>query len=250
MYTICQNLKSIEVKYGASYSYPTKSFIPIFTSSNDTVLKSIYMSSPKLRLAWNKTFSNDEKSFNIEFVGDSNKFIERLKEFCVKVVKKKCKSDHEIDLNQIKSYTNDAHTLRFYNVNISDISSYDEDGHKISINDIVRDDQVKILFHLHGIAFKGMKVQFEMKLIQIMKALPYAQVNQTMNLLMNPKPVHTQHSIKSIPMPPPPPPPSMKNVPQHTPKPKQPTKPLVHSGLSAISQEELLKAMSKLKKRE
>ena len=249
MYTICQNLKSIEVKYGASYSYPTKSFIPIFTSSNDTILKSIYMSSPKLRLAWNKTFSNDEKSFNIEFVGDSNKFIERLKEFCAKVVKKKCKSDHEIDLNQIKSYTNDAHALRFYNVNISDISSYDEDGHKISIYDIVRDDQVKILFHLHGIAFKGMKVQFEMKLIQIMKVLPYAQVNQTMNLLTNPKPFQS-HSIKSIPMPPPPPPPSMKNVPQHKPKPKQPTKPVALSALSVISQEELLKAMSKLKKRE
>jgi hypothetical protein len=208
------------------------------------------MSSPKLRLAWNKTFSNDEKSFNIEFVGDSNKFIERLKEFCAKVVKKKCKSDHEIDLNQIKSHTNDAHTLRFYNVNISDISSYDEDGHKISIYDIVRDDQVKILFHLHGIAFKGMKVQFEMKLIQIMKVLPYAQVNQTMNLLTNPKPFQS-HSIKSIPMPPPPPPPSMKNVPQqHKPKPKQPTKPVALSALSVISQEELLKAMSKLKKRE
>ena len=248
MYTICQNLKSIEVKYGASYSYPTKSFIPIFTSSNhDTILKSIYISSPKLLLAWNKTFSNDEKSFNIEFVGDSNKFIERLKEFCVKVVKKKCKSDHEIDLNQIKSYTNDAHTLRFYNVNISDISSYDEDGHKISINDIVRDDQVKILFHLHGIAFKGMKVQFEMKLIQIMKVLPYAKVNQTMNLLTTTKPF----PIKSIPTPPPPPPPFAKNVPpQHKPKQKQPTKPVVRSGLSAISQEELLKAMSKLKKRE
>lgn len=248
MYSICQNLKSIEVKYGASYSYPTKSFIPIFTSSNETVLKSIYMSSPKLRLAWNKTFSNDEKSFNIEFVGESNKFIERLKEFCIKVMKKKSKNDHEIDLNQIKSYTNDAHTLRFYNVNISDISTYDEDGHKISIHDIVRDDQVKILFHLHGIAFKGIKVQFEMKLIQIMKVLPYAQVNKTMNLLTNPKAFPT-HSVKPIPMPPPPPPPTIKKP--NTPLQKQQsTKTVVRSGLSAISQEDLIKAMAKLKKRE
>jgi hypothetical protein len=52
-------------------------------------------------------------------------------------------------------------------------------------------------------------------------------------------------------MPPPPPPPSMKNtkvISQY--KNNKSPKPIIRSGLSAISQEELLKAMSKLKKRE
>ena len=261
MYSIYQNLKSIEVKYGASYAYPTKTFIPLF-NSQESVLKSIYISSSKLRLAWNKTFSNDDKTFNIEFVGDSNKFIERLKELCLKVVKKKTTHDHEIDLNQIKSYPNDAHTLRFYNVNISDVFSYDENGDSISIHDIVRDDQVKILFHFHGIIYKGMKVQIEMKLIQIMKMYPYSQVNKTMNMLQVPRMV-TQKSSQLMPPPPPPPPACISRLPNNKGKAAQVAKvaqatqvgkatqaaKVARSSLSIISQEELLKAMAKLKKR-
>ena len=246
MYHIHQNLKSVDVKYGSLYHFPTKSFVPIFTSSTeDTILKSIYVSSPKFRLAWNKTFSNDEKSLNVEFVGDSNKFIERLKDFCVKTIKKKMTNEHEIDLNQIKLYTNEAHTLRFYNVNLSEISTYDENGNQISINDIVRDDALKILFHLNGIAFKGAKAQFEMKLIQIMKLNPYSQVNKTMTLLTVPKPI-CNPSVPPPPCPPPCPPriPSKKTVTN----PMSQTK-TARSNLSMISKEDLLKAMANLKKR-
>lgn len=230
MYCILQSLKSIDVKYGSKYHVPNKTIIPVFTNSND-MLKSIYVSSPKLNLPWHKSFCDDESMVNIEFANENNQFTKRLKEFCLKTIKGKIESSFEIDLHQIKVYANDAHTLRFYNVKVKDISIYDETGRSISINDINRDDYVKILFHLNAIVIKGTKVQFDMKLIQVMKLIPYVQVNKTMSLLSGPKPNPTT--------PPPPPPPPPRHT-QHKQK--------MVSSLSVISKDELLDAMSRLKK--
>ena len=229
MYCILQSLKSIEVKYGSKYDIPNRSIIPIFTNSN-SMLKSVYMSSPKLTLPWHKTFSNDESLVNIEFANDNNQFIKRLREFCVKTIKNKV-NGIEIDLHQIKIYNNDAHTLRFYNAKVKEISIYDENGIPITINEISKDDSVKILFHLNAIVIKDTKVQFDMKLIQIMKIIPYAQVNKHMNLLSD---------IKQQPPPPP--------LPKTTLLTKPEKKLKMVSSLSSISKDELLHAMSRLKK--
>ena len=200
MYCIVQTLKSIEVKYGSQYDVPNKSIVPIFTNEN-SILKSIYVSTPRLVLPWPKTFSDDEKTFNIEFANENNQFIKRLKGFCMKTIKNKIDTNngYDIDLNQIKVYNNDAHTLRFFNVKVNDISVYDETGNSISINDIIKEDYVKILFHIHAIVIKNTRVHFDMKLIQIMKMIPYLCVNKSMNLL------HDFTSTKKPPVPPPPP---------------------------------------------
>mgnify|MGYP006124711775 CR=1 FL=1 len=244
MFTIHENLKSIDVKYGCKFDIPNKSIVPIFTKT-DSILKSIYISSPKLSLPWNKTYSNDELTFNIEFSNDNNRFVNKLKMFCIKIINSKLGASNEfdMDLNQIKIYqNNDAHTLRFFNVKQQDILSYDEFGERISITDINRDDIVKILFHLNAIVIKGEKIQMDMRLIQIMKLVPYTKVNKIMNLLTVPK----QIIIANTHAPPPPPPP------------KKGTTALINnssyktqmiSSLSMISRDDLLHAMSKLKKR-
>lgn len=247
MYTIHQNLKSVDIKYGTTSHFPNRSFVPVFSES-DAVLKAVYISTPKLVLAWNKTFSNDDKTFNIEFSSESGKFIEKLKDFCSKTITRKFdKKTYDTDIHQIKTYpTNDAHTLRFYNIKLEDVSTYDENGSLISVHDVTRDDVVKILFHLNGLVVRGEKVQMDMRLIQMMKIQPYSVVNKTMTLLKTPKTAPTLTHAPIAPPPPPklpPPPIANRNT-------KQNKKiEVMRSSLSSISKEDLLNAMSKLRKR-
>lgn len=232
MYSIIQSLKSIDIKYGSKYEVPNKSIIPIFTNKEDSVLKSIYISSPKFVLPWQKTYDEDENTLNIEFANENHSFIKRLKQLCISTIKNRVDvNEYDIDINQIKVYENGAHTLRFFNVRIENVSVYNENGVSIDMKSINRDDSVKILFHLNGIVIKGTKLQLDMKLIQIMKCIPYADVNQHMSLI--------KHTIKT----PPPPPSPLKQI-QFVPKPK-----MAHP-MSSISKDDLLNAMSKLKKRD
>lgn len=259
MFHIYTNFKSIDVKYGSKYLYPNKSIIPLF-SNKDNALKSIYVSSPKLIVPWNKTLSENGKRFNMEFANNNHTFTKKLRDFCCQIVSHKIikdsLKDHNldisslIDIHQIRSYANDALTLRFFDVKIEDVCIYDELGYKLSIHDIEKDDNVKILFHINNVMIKESKIQVDMKLIQILKISPYMQVNKTMNLLSDKQLCNISNTMtqsystmshRSAHTPMPPPPPMPPNA-----KPKDTSN---KSSLSSISIEELLSARLKLRKR-
>lgn len=294
MYAIHTTFKSIDVKYGSTYKVPYKCITPLLVNHKQ-VLKSVMLTTPKMTIPWNKTYSNDETSFNIEFSNTNINFTKRLYDFCRKVVRglyntscdndddddiggsgsggicrinnkkqqtttdttnanvtmmdtdmegttsdrctnddtlssindnsnnksntnslrkaspittrsktrqakqqKLCKSSKkQLEFIQMKTYTNDAMTLRFYNVKINDVLVYNERGEQLSVTELGKDDTVKIMIQFHSVVLKEStdKVHVDMRLIQVMKMSPNADVNSTMSMLSVPVRVADTHNV-------------------------------------------------------
>ena len=201
-YIVHHNLKSIDVKYCKVIRTPSKASIPIFTKNKKSnELKDILISTSKLTIPWSKTLSNDETTFNIEFCNHDSNYIESLEAFLNEIIRNSnAFLNRTIQHDQIKVYPNQAKSLRFFNVKKRDISVYNEFGAHIPLESILKNDIVKILFHINSIYYRDKdenKISIEMKLQQIMQLSPNRVVNLKNELI----------DKDMIPLPPPPPPP-------------------------------------------
>lgn len=243
-YIVHENLKSIDVKYCKVIRTPTKIYVPLFTkkSKTSTDLKEILISTSKLSVPWAKSYSNDEATFNIEFCNHNTNYMDELEGFMDTIVRN-CSAfaKNTIHHEQLKVYPNQAKSLRFFNVKTRDVSVYNESGQHIPLESILKDDVVKILFHVYAIYYREKderKIAIELKLQQIMQMSPNKLVN-----------ARTELTDKRG-IPPPPPPPLLLRAstkpPIATPT-KSSNKPVANP-LSRISLTDLITAKSKLKK--
>lgn len=210
------------VKYGKGYMTPTKGNWNVYfqesssTSSNNInsgtpggdpktpSLKSMFIVSPKLVVAWDKTYNATEKTFNIELYeewstssGGEESFMSKLEGLFHKMVEKLCKTlkrdanggangernqmttkDSGSSLGVFKVYPNKSVGMRFYNVRTDQIRVFDEWENEIEIEDVIRDDEVKLLFHVKSIWLSkdnnwGVNVQ----LVQMMRIRPYEDIH-------------------------------------------------------------------------
>jgi hypothetical protein len=191
-------LSSKKLVFGSSYKTPIKECVPIFRQddSNVNFLKQILVSTPVLQMPWNITYTNDEKSFNIEVCNLNNSFIDELESACNKIITKYIKKYNftgaNIYLENFKEYPNFSKSLRFYNVRIDDIAVYDDKGHHDEILNLKKDDSVKMLILISSCWLKSSsekhspsKVGIDLKLVQIMRLSPYANIHNNLNILIS-----------------------------------------------------------------
>jgi hypothetical protein len=188
-------LSSKKLVFGSSYKTPTKEIVPIFRQddSNVTFLKQILVSTPVLLMPWNITYTNDEKSFNIEVCNLNNSFMDELENACNRIITKYIKTYNftsaNIILENFKEYPNFSKSLRFYNVRTDDIAVYDDKGHHDEISNLKKDDNVKLLILISSCWSKDLsekhstaKVGIDLKLVQIMRLSPYANIHNNLNI--------------------------------------------------------------------
>ena len=206
------------VKYGKGYMTPTKGSWNVYfqesssTTNNGTPrgdpkapsLKSIFIVSPKVVVAWDKTYNATEKTFNIEFYeewsgssGSEESFMSKLEGLFHKMVDKLCKTlkrdinggangernqittkDSANSLGVFKVYPNKSVGMRFYNVRTDQIRVFNEQENEIEIEDVIRDDEVKLLFHVKSIWLsKDNNWGINVQLVQMMRVRPYEDIH-------------------------------------------------------------------------
>jgi hypothetical protein len=190
MYFIANSLCDIDLKLilnGTTYITPTREISNLYIKK-DGKSKELMLCTDDLYIPWNKTYANDELSFNIEFCNRNNSFIEELNAFCMKLLKRICKKKNVTNLERgndhFKDYPNGSKSIRFYNVKVSDIRVYDENGKTISVSQISRNDMVKCLFHIKSFWCNcDHKMGIELCVVQILRKSPYATLNNENALL-------------------------------------------------------------------
>lgn len=208
------------VKYGKGYMTPTKGSWNVYfqesssTSTNNGTprgdskvqpsLKSMFIVSPKLVVAWDKTYNATEKTFNIEFYeewsgssGSEESFMSKLEGLFHKMVDKLYKTlkrdanggangernqmttkDSANSLGVFKVYPNKSVGMRFYNVRTDQIRVFNERENEIEIEDVIRDDEVKLLFHVKSIWLsKDNNWGINVQLVQMMRVRPYEDIH-------------------------------------------------------------------------
>lgn len=205
------------VKYGKGYMTPTKERWNVYfqeassTSSNGGLsggvpkmcsLKSLLIVSPKLVVAWDKTYHAMEKTFNIEFyeecshgTGGENSFMSKLEGLFQNMVGKLCKTlkrdgngdvsgewattkSNASSLGVFKVYPNSSVGMRFYNVRTDQIRVFNERENEIDIEDVIRDDEVKLMFHVKSIWLsKDSSWGINVQLVQMMRIRPYEDIH-------------------------------------------------------------------------
>ena len=189
MYFITDDLTKIDPKkisLGKTYVNPTKEVTNIYIKPDSKeILKQVLISTPNLELPWNKTYTNDDTSFNIEFCNNNSNFIDDFYNVCDKIISKVAKKRNIVERAQdhFKNYPNNAKALRFFNVKICDISMYDQLGSKMSVDKIMKEDVVKCLIMIKSCWIKDSKVGIDLRLIQVMRISPYSSINQKQYLL-------------------------------------------------------------------
>lgn len=244
------NLKSVHLKYGKKMTTPSKQYIGVYSHASDhgSYLKQALVVTPTLIVPWKKTYSNDEKSFNIEFCNHESKFMDELETFAHHVITKSTLNmkKYSIHIDQIKTYPNRAKALRFFNVKIRDVSVYNEYGECIDVHDIDKDDTVKALLHIHALVVKDNKVTLEIRLAQMMRVQPYTLLHANACLVDEGVAWKSTRVMtiptRSIQMPPPPPPPPLLLE-----GPKKPTIP--PRPVCFVSIDDLVSAKAKLRRK-
>lgn len=189
MYFIANSLCDIDMKHiliGKTYNTPTREITNLYIKENGKS-KELMLCTENLHIPWNKTYTNDELSFNIEFCNNNNNFIEELDSLCNKIIKRVCKKRNLTNIERgndhFKDYPNTSKCIRFFNVKINDISVYNETGERLSISNISQSDVVKCLFHMKACWFRDGKVGIDMYIVQILRKSPYNSLNQKHMLL-------------------------------------------------------------------
>ena len=189
MYFIANSLCDIDMKHiliGKTYNTPTREITNLYIKENGKS-KELMLCTENLHIPWNKTYTNDELSFNIEFCNNNNNFIEELDSLCNKIIKRVCKKRNLTNIERgndhFKDYPNTSKGIRFFNVKINDISVYDENGVCLNISNISKSDVVKCLFHMKACWFRDGKVGVDMYIVQILRKSPYNYLNQKHMLL-------------------------------------------------------------------
>lgn len=184
MYFIANSLCDIDLKLiinGTTYITPTREITNLYIK-NDGKSKELMLCTDDMYVPWNKTYANDELSFNVEFCNSNNSFIEELNAFCMKLLKRICKKKNVTNLERgndhFKDYPNGSKSIRFYNVKVCDIRVYDENGKTITVSQINRNDMVKCLFHIKSFWHNcDHKMGIELCVVQILRKSPYAKLN-------------------------------------------------------------------------
>jgi len=200
-------LSSKKLVFGSSYKTPIRECVSIFRQddTNVTFLKQILVSTPILQMPWNITYTNDEKSFNIEVCNLNNSFIDELESACNKIITKYIKKYNFIGANIIlenfKEYPNFSKSLRFYNVRINDIAVYNDKGHHDEMLNLKKDDNVKMLIlisscWLKDSSEKHCKVGIDLKLVQIMRLSPYANIHNNLNISISEQSLNDDNKLK------------------------------------------------------
>ena len=84
-------------------------------------------------------------------------------------------------LGTFKTYPSKSMSVRFYNVRTDQIRVFDDDCREMSLDDIVRGDDVKIMFHIRSIWLsKDHKWGVNLQLVQIMRIRPYENIHKKM----------------------------------------------------------------------
>jgi hypothetical protein len=190
-YFIANSLCDVNIKnliIGNTYNTPTREFTNIYIRDENRS-KDLLLSTKILCTPWNKTYTNDELSFNIEFCNHENNFIDELSVLCNKIFKKFCKNKYvglkvERGNDHFKVYPNESKVLRFFNVKTSDISVYDEDGSVLHISNISKSDMVQCLLHMKAFWYKDNKIGVELCIVQILRISPYRKLNDQ-NMLIS-----------------------------------------------------------------
>lgn len=184
MYFIANSLCDIDLKLimnGTTYITPTREIANLYIKKEGKS-KEIMLCTDDLHIPWNKTYTNDELSFNIEFCNSNNSFIEEMNTFCMKLLKRICKKKNATNLERgndhFKDYPNGSKSIRFYNVKVCDIRVYDENGKTISVSQISRNDMVRCLFHIKSFWCNcDHKMGIELCVVQILRKSPYTTLN-------------------------------------------------------------------------
>ena len=191
MYFIANSLCDIDMKHiliGKTYNTPTREITNLYIKE-DGKSKELMLCTENLHIPWNKTYTNDDLSFNIEFCNNNNNFIEELDSLCNKIIKRVCKKRNLTNIERgndhFKDYPNTSKGVRFFNVKINDISVYDENGVCLNISNISKSDIVKCLFHMKACWFRDDKVGVDMYIVQILRKSPYNSLNHKHMLLKN-----------------------------------------------------------------
>lgn len=189
MYFIANSLCDIDTKLvllGKTYNTPTREVTNIYIK-NDGKSKELMLCTDVLHIPWNKTYTNDDLSFNIEFCNNNNSFVEETESLCSKITKKICKkrsiTNVERGTDHFKDYPNGSKSMRFFNVKIHDISVYDENGTVLNVSQISRNDDVKCLIHIKACWFRENKFGIEMYIVQMLRKSPYVSLNKRTMLL-------------------------------------------------------------------
>jgi hypothetical protein len=200
-------LSSKKIVFGSSYKTPVRECASIFRQddTNVTFLKQILVSTPVLQMPWNITYTNDEKSFNIEVCNLNNSFIDELESACNKIITKYIKKYNFIGANiyleNFKEYPNFSKSLRFYNVRINDIAVYDDKGNHDEVLNLKKDDNVKMLILINSCWLKDSsekhcKVGIDLKLVQIMRLSPYANIHNNLNISISEQSLNEENKLK------------------------------------------------------
>jgi len=163
----------------------TKDIFEITYKGNNNVL----ITSTTLVVPWNKSYSNDETSFNIElneyvkirkgtkedgFLCKLSKLIDVLKQLMEnnKVFKNKYRTADMSFTSGVKEHQNNAKSIRFFNVRKTDITIFNQHKQVIDINEITQNDNVKCLLVLENCWMKENAYGVNIRLLQILRESP------------------------------------------------------------------------------
>ncbi len=187
MYVVYNNFKQFSKKnfqFGKVYKTPTNDVYNLYLCENN-IHKKIYFVSQKLKLAWDKTYNNDDTSFSFELCNYENSFVDSfqklicfiLRHFKKKVLDKNY-NEENMKIDQFKKYSNGSISMRLYNNKLSDILIYDESYSQIDSKLLKKNDIINVLFELKSCWVKDEKFGFDFNVVQIMRLIPNNIMNQ------------------------------------------------------------------------